>query len=89
MDIWRSDTYTLTGLTAGVIAGIAVGSALVAAVLVALVAFIMYKRRHRTSETTDVFPTVEFLPPNVHEKPTDFVAIEADWGTPQRRHELP
>ena len=82
-------TQTLTGISTGAIAGIAVGSAAGAAVLVASAAFIMYKRRHKISGTTDVYPTVEFPPPNVHEKPTDFVAIEADWGTPQSRHELP
>ena len=82
-------TRTLTGLSTGAIAGIAVGSAAGVAVLVASAAFIMYKRRHRTCETTDVYATVEYPLPNVHEKSTDSVAIEADWGTPRRRHELP
>ena len=82
-------TSTLKGLSTGAIAGIAVGGVAGAAVLIALGVLIMYKRRNRPSERTVVSDTVQYPPPGLYEKPTSPLAVEADWGIPQKRHEMP
>lgn len=84
------------GLSTGAIAGIATGSIAAVIGLIAAAAFIMYKRRTAVPSQTLPLATKgaqhSYYPPHwpgIHEKPTDLPAVEADFGTPRRQHELP
>jgi len=51
--------------------------------------FLRRRRRLKASKMPASSSEAQSPPFWVHEKPTDPVAVEADWGTPKRLHEMP